>query len=396
MPTLDLTREDRARWRELLTTGQRPGVALMLCYAAACFFLPFAENDLVSLTFLVAGLAVCYFVRRSLLSLLGVVLPCLFLYSVMGAALLPAAFLAIVLGGAAGSLLPTALGDVWQRRLALPLISVALYPAAWLGGGDPWRALLVFLPLPAALCGYCLLCRCTDFTRSVCVLAITLAITLGAAGVITLLLMGVYENPVVYAGDLLRDGTVRWLTEWREMRYAQWLPGGMATGLTDVTIENVAISLTNVTPALFFIACTVTCFCIRRMTLAGLLIFGTLPKLPMRLAAFTVSATAAVVFIVSFLVGIFSNYDHLTVAGVAANNLSLLLEPVLILAGVGSLMRRGAARSCLSFLVMMGLVYVLLRSPGTGLALLAFYGALNILLARFFPATDNDHQGGES
>ena len=346
--------------------------------------------------FLLAGIAAFYFVRRSLFSMIGVVLPCLFLYSVLGSALLPAAFLSFVLGGAAGTLLPTVFSGARHRWLYLPLTSALLYPVAWLMGGDPWRALLVLLPLPVALCGYILLSRCTCFTRSVCVLAATLAAALGAAGVITLLLMGVRTNPAAYAGDLLRDGTVRLLTEGREALAAAGVSGSMTTGLTDVAIENMAVSLVNITPALFLIACTVTCFYLWRTLLSCLLLFGTLPKLPIRLYGFTVSATAAVIFIVSLLVGVFANYDHLTVGGVIAQNLAMVLEPGLALVAFGSLTRRGAARSCLSMLILLGLVCVLLTNFGTGLALSAFYGALNILLARFFPAPDDhDHQGGE-
>jgi len=397
VPIQDLTREDRARWRELLTTEQPSrGVALLLCYMAACFFLPFAENPYVSMFALVAGLALCYLVRRSLFSLLGVIIPCLFLYSVLGSALLPAVFLSLMLGGAAGTLLPTAFRERWQRWLILPFVPALLYFPAWLAGGDPWRALLVLLPLPVSVCGHILLSRCTGFTRSVCVLSATLAATLGAAGVITLLVMGVHANPAVYAGDLLRDGTVRYLTEGRAALADSGLSGSLTTGFTDTAIENTAISLTNVTPALFLIACAVTCFYLWRTMLSCLLICGTLPKLPLRLYGFTIGPAAAVVFLSSFLVAVFSNYDHLTVAGVAAQNLYLVMEPPLILAGLSSLLRRGAARSCLSVIVLIGLVYVLLQSPGTGLTLIAFYGALNILLARFFPAPDDhDHQGGE-
>lgn len=394
----ELTREDRAQWRELLTTEwPGRGMILALLYMAASLFLPFAERSYISLFFLVVGLAVCYFIRRSLLSLFGVVLPCLFLYTILGSALLPAAFLALVLGGAAGALLPTVLPKSRLRWFLSPAVAALLYPVAWLAGGDPWRALLVLLPLPVSICGYILLSRCTGFTRSVCMLTATLAATLGVAGVITLLLMGVRENPVTYAGDLLRDGAVRMLTEGRDALYATGVSSTVTTGLTDVAIENTAVSLVNMTPALFFIACTVTCFYLWRMLLSCLLLFGTLPKLPVRLMTFTVSPTAAIVFIVSFLVGIFSNYDHLTVAGVAANNLSLVLEPALALVGFSSFARRGQARSCLSVFLLLGLVYILLTNPGTGLALAAFYGALNILIARFFPVPDDqNHQGGES
>ena len=399
MPIFDLTPEDRARWRELLTTEQNgSGPLLLFVFMACCFFLPFAEHGYVALFALALGLLAFYFVRRSLFSLFGVILPCLFLYMILGSALLPAAFLSLTLGGAAGTLLPTCLPVKRPvlRWLILPLAVAPLYPAAWLIGGDPWRALLVLLPLPAAVCGHILLGRCTGFTRSVCVLTATLAATLFAAGVVTLLTMGVYQNPVAYAGDLLRDGTVRMLTEGRDALAEAGLSGEMAVNLTDTAILNTAVSLVNITPALFLIACTITCFYLWRTLLSCLLLFGTLPKLPLRLTAFTVSATSAVLFIVAFLVGIFSNYDHLTVAGVAASNLALVLEPPLALVGVTSLTRRGAARSCLSLLLLLGLVYVFLTNLRTGLAIAAFYGAVNVLVARFFPAPDNDHQGGES
>ena len=399
MPTFDLTREDRARWRELLTTEQNGrGPLLLFVFMACCFYLPFAENRYVSLLALGLGLLGFYFVRRSLASLFGVVLPCLFLYLVLGSALLPAVFLSLILGCAAGVLLPTCFPAKQRvlRWLILPLAVAPLYPAALLIGGDPWRALLVLLPLPTAICGHILLSRCTGFTRSVCVLTATLAATLFAAGVVTLLTMGVRTNPVTYAGDLLRDGTVRMLTEARDALAEAGLSGEMAANLTDVSIENTAVSLVNTTPALFLIACTVICFYLWRTLLSALLLFGTLPKLPLRLMAFTVSATSAILFIAAFLVGVFADYEGTTLAGAAASNLALVLEPPLALVGVTSLSRRGAARSCLSLLLLLGLVYIFLTNLRTGLTLAAFYGALNVLLARFFPAPDNDHQGGES
>ncbi len=400
MPITDLTREDRARWRELLTTeSSGRGPLLLFVFMACCFFLPFAEHNFVSLTALALGLLAFYFVRRSLLSLFGVILPCLFLYVVLGSALLPAVFLALILGGAAGILLPTCF-PVRQRALRvliLPLAVAPLYPAALLLGGDPWRALLVLLPLPLAVCGHVLLRRCTGFTRSVCMMTATLAATLFAAGVITLLVMGVrQQNPVVFAGDLLRDGTVRMLTEARDALAEAGISGEAAIDLTDVAIENTAVSLVNTTPALFLIVCTVTCFYLWRTLLSCLLLFGTLPKLPLRLYAFTVSATSAILFIAAFLVGVFANYDHPTLAGTVAGNLSLVLEPPLALVGVTSLSRRGAARSCLSVLLLLGLFYIFLTNLRTGLAIAALYGALNVIVARFFPAPDNDHQGGES
>ena len=134
-------------------------------------------------------------------------------------------------------------------------------------------------------------------------------------------------------------------------------------------------------------------FCSFRIFLRVTAGFDELPRMPRRVIAMSVSPVAAILFLVAFLLSLLVGRDHASFFGVVLQNLYLVLEPPLILVGFSALSGRQGARSCLSLLILMGLVFILCTNPGTGLTLAAFYGALTILLSRFFPAAPADKGG---
>ena len=151
---------------------------------------------------------------------------------------------------------------------------------------------------------------------------------------------------------------------------------------------NVAALFVNVLPGLFICVCSITAFLIWRILLQLLVGFGTLPRLPLRVAAFTMSPLSAILFILAYFASLISNGSTVTLFGMVCENLSLILEPGLALIGFSVLFAKGAARSCLSRLLGFALIVTFWFQPAMALALAAFVGCFQILVAPRLPRPD--------
>lgn len=388
----ELTKNDRVAWREMLGTPNREKTALAATLAALqLLVIPLSGNSTFLPVYFLMTLGFFYLLTRSLFSMIGVALPAFFVYSAFGEHGMPfaVAFCAFLFGGALCGYLVMHFHSK-PAHLLLLLIPAAAYGVTFLFTGDPMRGLLTLLPIPLGILFAVMLLRCESFTDTVIAGAAAVALTLGVALLLTLAATGrLTPNALSLLADELREELVARLGEVRSI----YEKAGVALSLTDAQIANSAAMWVNLIPAIFLILCSVISFCSFRIFLRVTAGFDELPHLPRRVIAMSVSVFAAILFLVSFLLSLLVGRDHASFFGVVLQNLYLVLEPPLILVGFSALAGRGAARSCLSFFILAGLIFILCTNPGTGLTLAAFYGALTIILTRFFPAAPTDKGG---
>lgn len=375
-----LNKADLAAWRSLLT---RPDATRLLAaavyYLASALVIPFVTNESLALLFVAACAVFFYMQTRTLISLLAPAIPALLLFGVSGSMMLPAAFFAIVFGGACGAMLLLAAKSP-VRDAVLVLLPLGAYLAAYLLRGDPINALLTLLPLPVALVATFAVRRCAPFAGAVAALTAAVAAGLLLAGGVTLALMDLLDVSLLpdFIGAL-GDALIAALEEGRAM-YADM---GVTIEISEVTIRNMLSELVNLSPAIFTVIAMVTAYFTWRTLMVLLVSFGVLPRLPRLMLTPAVSATAAILFLISYFVALIANAEAATPTGAVGQNLALILEPGLALVGLGQLLRRDAPRSCLSVLLLMALVYLVWVSPATALAAAAFLGAIHTLIAAY-------------
>lgn len=369
-----------AAWQSLIA---RPD-ATRLLVAAALYLLsatviPFVTNESVALLFVLVCACFFYTQTRTLISLVPPAIPALLLFSVSGTMLLPAAFFAIVFGGACGAML--LIGAKKPKRDAiLCLLPVAAYLAAFFLRGDAVNALLTLLPLPVAIVAAVAVRHCTPFTASVAALTGIVAAGLLVAGGVTLLLFDLFDITLLPAFlEALANG----LTDLLHENAALYAEAGLALEISPVDIRNMLAMLTNLSPALFILIAMVIAYYTWRTLSVLLVSFGALPRMPRLLVTPTMSATAALLFLLAQLVSLVANAETATVTGAVAQNLALILEPGLALVGARQLTRRDGSRSCLSVLLLFALVYLIFNNPAAALAVAALLGAVHVLIEAF-------------
>ncbi|MBQ8357561.1 MAG: DUF2232 domain-containing protein [Clostridia bacterium] len=392
MEKTTISKAEQASWQEMLSAPQgNQALVAALFFFFSCLALPFAESSTVSAIYILCCVIFYYALSRSIMALLYYAVPAVLLYALSallpGAGnpmLLPCAFLALVAGGGSGAFLIAHFHDL-RRHWYFLLMPVAAYAAVALITGDPLRGLLTLLPLAlAVVAGVCLL-RYTARTEATVSIAVILAAVLLVAGVITLGATGGFASDALSGmAEEIRGTVASFYTEARAL-YAE---AGMDLMLTDVDITNTAALFVNLLPGLFFCVCGITAFLTWRTLLLLLLSFRSVPRLPTRLASFTMSVLSAILFLGFYIVSIFANSGEATLFGTVCQNVALVLEPGLALIGFSTLFARGRSRSCLSLILAFVLLFVLWSNPTTGLALAAFLGAFHILAARFLPSPD--------
>ena len=89
-------------------------------------------------------------------------------------------------------------------------------------------------------------------------------------------------------------------------------------------------------------------------------------------------------FLLSYLVVLIANASEITVTGIVAQNIGMLLEPGLALIGVGVILHRGdRRRSCLSTALAVSMICYLFTAPATAVAIAALVGAVVVLVAAY-------------
>lgn len=386
-----------SNWRDMLSapTGKSTLTAAALLFFS-CFVIPFTAHPNIAGLYIACCAVFYYALSRSFFAMLYYAVPAVLLYAIsqllpwaVDPLLLPAVFLALLVGGGSGAFLLIHYHDP-KKHWYFALLPLLAYGAAALITGNPLRALLTLLPLALAIVTAVCVLLYTARTQATVLIAVTLGAVLVLAGIVTLGVMGKLNgNPLVDLADSMRESIVSFLTQSRAL-YAQM---EMTLPLTDVDISNMAALLVNLLPGLFLCACAITAFLVWRTVLQLLITFRSLPRLPLRLAAFSMSKTSAVLFLLFYIISLFANSAEVTLFGTVCQNVALVLEPGLALIGFASIFSRGGARSCLSYVLVMGLLFVLFTNPATGVALAAFFGAFHILAARLLPPQDTSDKG---
>lgn len=389
-------KEKRLRLTDMLSKPE-PGQAVCLAVFCllSCLILPLTDRATLAAVYLAAVAIFFYLLTHSVRAILCYAFPALLLY---GAAsllpdlpdpiLLPAAFTAFVMGGAAGGFLLIHYHDLKKHPyvLAIPVAAYAL--AAWITG-DPVRGLLALLPFALSVIAALSILLLVKRTDATLLLTATLAAVLLAAGLLTFAIMGIEGSPLEFVTETVRRGIFAMFAE-MEALYAEM---GVSLGMTDVTVSNAATLLINILPGLCISICAVTAFLTYRLLLQLLIMLRSLPRLPIRMAGFTVSRVCAILFLAVLLLSLFANYSTATLFGAICDNLALVLQPALALVGVTSLLPRGSARSCLSTCILLLILFLAFSNPVLALELSAVTGAVCVLLAKPPVPSDPNNKG---
>ncbi len=378
-----LDKQQRAEWREMLnpTDGAHIGAAAALFFLSA-LALPLSRIEAVAGLYLLYAAVFYYMLTHSLGSMIAVAAPGALLFGVSALApglphpyLMPAVYAALVLGGVGGAFLLIHCRE--KKYLALIALPVAAYGIATVVAG-PLHGLFVLIPVAISLVlAHGMLC-CRPQTP----VLVTVAAVLAVAGVATFLawygLQGWPEaNPFAYLGELVRGGVERVLRD----AAALYEEAGVELMGSDTAFRNAGAVLGNALIGFFLAGCGVLSFVIYRVFLRVLTAWGTLSRVPLRVGAMTVSALAAALFLASNLVGMIATGS---VLGTVCENLSLVLEPALVLVGATALLgREKGKRSALSTILFVGMLMLLFYNLALALTLCAVVGAVRILLAAF-------------
>ncbi len=387
MPFAPLTKAERADWQELLAPADnaRMTSAVML-FALSSLAIPFSLNHMVALLYVLYAVIFYYALTKSLPAVLLPALPAMLLFSVSSMFpdlpsffTLPAIYAAALLGGVSGAFLMVQCRTP-RRFLTLAIIPIGAYVITVLITADPARALFALIPTGLSLLvSYCFL-TCRPLNSTVLLIATlvggiavvswlaTMALTTWPAG-----------NPLIALTDTVRTGVYNMFKE-ADLFYATQ---GLDLAISDLAIRNVAALLGNILPGLFLALCLLFAFGTWRIFLRLIAAFGTLPRIPARLGAVSVSAVSATLFLCCYFISLVSG--TVSVFGTVCQNLLLVLEPALILVGISSLFSRKEARSCLSTLLLVGVLVLFALNPLSALSLTALIGAVHVLLSRFLP-----------
>lgn len=376
---------DSATWRDMLARPERGQVTLTLAFLfASLLIVPLCTVTQAASLYLIATVCFYYILVRSIPAMLGLGIPLLAVYGVTSSFSLTAATAALLLGGACGAFLLIHYHDPKNvRHWGLLLLPALAYGAAALLTRDPVRGLLTLIPLSLSVVFAICVLGYRAHTPSVTGGAAALVGALALAFVVTLAVTGQLSgDPLGTLAARLNSAIIELFLDAR----TQYAELGVELGMTDVEIANTAAMTVNLLPAILLASAAIVSYLAWRALLRMMLAFGTLPRIPMRLAGFTMSAFSAVLFIVTFIAGLIANAEEATLVGAIFQNVSAVLEPGLALIGFVSLFVRSKTRSCLTYVLSFGLAFIVWSNPGVGLALAAFFGAINILMARFLPA----------
>lgn len=370
-------------WKELLTRPEGSQAAVLaVFFFAACLVLPLANDTQIATVFMLACVLLYYGMNHSLRSLLHYALPALPLIliselfpGVPNAMVLPCVYVALLVGGSTGAFLMAHFHDP-KRHLWLLLLPAAAYGAAALLTRSPLRALLALLPLALALAaGLCLL-RCTTCKDAVATIATALVALTAVALIVAAARKGALNASLLKAlAQSIREHIIQAL-EHSGSAYAEL---GVELAISKADMANIATSVINIAPGLLLALCSISAFLLWRSLLNMLMAFHSLPRLPRRIAGFTMGRISAVVFLAAVLISLIAGAT--TKAGAVCENLCLALEPGLGLMGYASLLPRGKQRSCLSTVLLAALIGLLFVDIFSALTLIAAIGAVSLLTA---------------
>ena len=324
-----------------------------------------------------------YTLTHSVFSIVLIALPGMALFGVSALApglphpyLMPAVYTALVLGGVGGGFLVAQYRERKQLAfLALPVVAYAVAAVFT----NPVMALLVLIPVVISFLLGGGMRRCLPQTP----VLVAVAAALAAFGVLAYLIWYYLfarvafpaPGPFTYLGTLVRDGIARVLRD----SVALYKEAGITVSGSEIDFRNAGAVIGNTLIGFFLSGCGVLAFVIFRVWLRVLTGWGTLSRVPLRVGAMTVSPVAAALFLLS---SFGSSVAAGSMFGTVCDNLTLILEPALVLVGVTALLgREGKNRSKLSTLWLLLVLVLLFNFPSLSLMVIAVVGAVRILWA---------------
>lgn len=299
--------------------------------------------------------------------------PCVLVVAITGSLTAAALPIALLCGIAYGAFLLVNVRSLWMAAVPLSAFVLSL-----LITGNWWKAMLSLVGLPAALMLAYSLRRGTQRVRTICHLAIALAIPLAllAIGCLLVHLSAGTVADLSSAVTLARQALAERLAAWET---------GVGENAGRVVLEGMefalAATLFNILPGVVIALLAVFSY----MTdLVCLTLFRTYERdeyLPHHVFVSVISLPAALVFLTVHLlvpsvvsgVGLEAQF-----ATVVAENIYLALFPAMILAGSLRLLRT-VLFSPRRGMWMIIAILLLAISPGTALTVLALIGALSVL-----------------
>lgn len=392
------------RWLlAILSALSAATVAVGLAYMAGS--LPLSDTVMELISVIMGGLLLVFLFRilrtqrwlTPLLLLLGMAQ-----FSLTGSFLLAAMLISLLAAiGFSAVLLAVSERETLTRLAFIPL---AAYGLALVLCRDPLLSLVALVPFPAAA-ALALSTRAAskreDAPGRVGIICLT-SLCLGAA-TLALVALLLYRHLGSLSPAHLRD----WLEGLRSsmahtlMDTTQQLADLFAAEgqtspiavLTEAQALDAVNSVINLCPGLAVVLCNISAALAQGILLGELAAFGYGESVKGRVRLFRMSLMSGVVFLVACIVTLITASGE-SLAGTVAENIFLILEPGLLLAGIlrfsqGMLRRR---QGCLVFLLLP--LLVAFAAP-----LVAAYGALapllSALLAKLKPPADPPEDGGD-
>lgn len=355
-----------------------PALLMYLLAALVPVFFTVGRFALIALIGLTAGTVFLLRMPRVIVSiLLTSYVPLLLL----GSAELSALLLSIIVGTACTALLLTAVKDVrW-----VILLPVAAWAIAFFITRDAALSALVFVTLPAGLLLTYAIKASQRRTAAICcalggflitVLALLVVYFLATYGTVDRdVIVSHFETQRVWLVDIME----RELKTAIEALGAQGSDAAAIQGYFTRDLLTLMVStIYNVLPGLVIMACAILAYVTHSFLCGSYFRLGMKTMLTPAALTFTMSPVSAVIYVVAFFITVFVPVTNLF--GAVVQNVLLMLMPGFLLMGFTALrMQYRTARRKLGFFLL--ILAILFLSSTMILHLLAFYGAMSVLIA---------------
>ncbi len=318
--------------------------------------------------------------------------------SILFASFIPVALMqsfalgALVLGTVAavgcGAVLLTSLRQPW-RAVILPLLT---YVLAFAITRDASLSCLTLVTVPASLLLAIATLRGEGRTSAICYAVGGMLIAVVALLIVYFTVTyGSLKGSVIVAHfEGQREWIVGILTSYKEEMLRLLTEQGMQTSEVYALLETVmsrdllvdlVAMIYNVLPALVIVLCSILAYEAQSLLCGSYCNLGMKQMLSPAAVTFTMSSVSAILYLVSFLL------SAILPAGIVlavVQNFYIILTPGLLLVGYAGLLfrLRTAKGGSKTFLIVL-LVALVLFNPASIIGLLAFFGALTVLLSAF-------------
>ncbi len=391
------------RSREALPTPVRGSVALSAAlFLLACFAFPFSPlNENAAILLWAALCAGGFFFTRMTKGLTWLTIGASFLGAILPAALLPlgvtyypavgAMIAASCVGVCAGAYYQT----VTRRYWVLPVLALAASASAYFVTNDWLVAAMALAILPAAILLSVATYLGEGATSAVCFATGGLLLGVGvlvflwiqrsyALSSLEMLreLLGGWKEGFVQAQiqsrtDLIAmmEGQIAAAGEGENVASLEALKASLESVMSDDMIRQSMDAIFDLLPATIFLCCAIPAYLSQRLLSGAYVTNGMRGVVTLESETFTVSLSAAVIYVVSLVLSLLPSGESGFLTMVAAN-LSFMLMPALLIIGIRAFRQslRARGRSSRRGAVLVLVLFVLVAASGA-LYLGAFFGA---------------------